>query len=278
METRLHLFRECSFTKAMWRESLFLLGQQVSWMGDLREGDFLKWWQSRVTKALRSIPLIILWGVWLAINVVIFNDQTQAPPVIAIKVVGIAGHFTQLNLNPRIHNIQQERINLEIPCGFLDGVVVENPSLCGDGATLYLTEHNYVTFKEGLGEGTNNFVELCTLRLLLIKTIEWGCRSLQIFGDSMIVINWTTGILRCHNIRLLPILLEMFFLKHHFLTLYPSFMFYRERNRLADKLSKEGSQHQEGQIIIETFLRDPGRFYMNVILYTLVNKVTNFSN
>lgn len=93
---------------------------------------------------------------------------------------------------------------------------------------------------EGLGAGTNSYAELCALRLLLLKPIVEGCSALQIFGDSMIVINWATGILRCRNIRLLPILEEILLLKQHFDFISITHV-YRERNRLANKLSKEGS-------------------------------------
>ena len=86
--------------------------------------------------------------------------------------------------------------------------------------------------------------------------MEWGCRTLKIFGDSMIIIKWDNGIQRCHIIRLLPILEEIFLFKHHFDSLSITHV-YRERNRLDDKLSKDGAQLQEGQIIIERNIRDP---------------------
>ena len=61
----------------------------------------------------------------------IFIDQTQVSTKIAIKVVGIAEHYVQLNPNMEFRNIQQEQINLEIPWGYFDGVAGVNPSLCG---------------------------------------------------------------------------------------------------------------------------------------------------
>ena len=41
----------------------------------------------------------------------------------------------------------------------------------------------------GLGEGSNNYAEIFSLKLLLIFAAEKGCRSLNVFGDSMNVIN-----------------------------------------------------------------------------------------
>ena len=69
------------------------LGQHVSWVGDSLEGDFLRWWRMGATKALRALPLIISWGVWLAKNDVIFNDLIKVPTEIAIKVMGITDHY-----------------------------------------------------------------------------------------------------------------------------------------------------------------------------------------
>jgi ribonuclease HI len=41
-----------------------------------------------------------------------------------------------------------------------------------------------------LGQGTNNYAELLTLKLLLLFAKEKELLHLQIFGDSMISINW----------------------------------------------------------------------------------------
>jgi ribonuclease HI len=61
----------------------------------------------------------------------------------------------------------------------------------------------------GLGKGTNNYVELMALLLLLKFSIEQGLHSIQLFGDSMNVINGLQKIQSCHNIILQPILEEI---------------------------------------------------------------------
>lgn len=70
---------------------------------------------------------------------------------------------------------------------------------------------------------------------------EKGINSLQIFGDSMVVLNWIRKTQQCHNIRLLPILEEAF------ITLascenYSVQHVYMERNTAANALSKAGLQ------------------------------------
>lgn len=55
---------------------------------------------------------------------------------------------------------------------FSMGATRGEPICCGGGAVLHFNLHNYVTFKEGFGEGTNNFAELSALRLLLTKALD----------------------------------------------------------------------------------------------------------
>ena len=92
-----------------------------------------------------------------------------------------------------------------------------------------------------LGEGSNNFTELLSLKLLLIFAAEKGCITLNVYGDSMNVINWIKGIQLYRNIRLDNILssicvvldsLDVFSCEH----------VYREKNCQADSTSKEGLQ------------------------------------
>ena len=87
---------------------------------------------------------------------------------------------------------QREVLNLEIdrssPWGFFYGASQNN--LCGGGAILHLAENHSFELIVGLGEGSNNRVELSSLKLLLIFAVEKGCRTLQVFGYSLNVINW----------------------------------------------------------------------------------------
>ena len=74
--------------------------------------------------------------------------------------------------------------------GFFDGASQGQAMKCGGGTILYLTDDHYFLFSTGLGDGTNNFVELLTLKLLFLFYLEKGCLMLQVFGDSMIILNW----------------------------------------------------------------------------------------
>lgn len=80
----------------------------------------------------------------------------------------------------------------------------------GGGVVLHVSASHSFNLKMGLGLGTNNYAELIALKLLLNFVGGKGIRSLRILGDSMVVINWVKKTQNCHNIRLLPILEEVF--------------------------------------------------------------------
>ena len=91
----------------------------------------------------------------------------------------------------------------------------------------------------GLGEGSNNYDEMLILKLLLIFAVEKGCRTLDVFGDSMNVINWIKETQMWGNMRLSNILSSII----DILDSYDDFScrhVYRENNREANKASKEG--------------------------------------
>ena len=105
---------------------------------------------------------------------------------------------------------------------------------------MHMTENHYFRLKWGLGDGTNNKAELLAIYMLLTFAHEKGLRRLQIFGDSMIVINWLNNAQRCHNILLTLILEEVSQLKATF-DLITFRHIYRERNKEADRCSKEAT-------------------------------------
>ena len=51
--------------------------------------------------------------------------------------------------------------------GVFDGFAAGVPKICGVGGMLYMTDENYFSFKAGLGTGSNNYADICALKLLL---------------------------------------------------------------------------------------------------------------
>ena len=142
-------------------------------------------------------------------------------------------------------------IDRTVPWGFFDGAAQEN--LCGGGAIIFLSETRSFELMVGLWEVINNYVELLNLKLLLIFSPQRGCRTLNVCGDSMNVINWIKGIQICGNLRLANILSSI----EAFLETYDSFScrhVYRENNKEAEKASEEGLQLTIGQWKIRELL------------------------
>ena len=58
-------------------------------------------------------------------------------------------------------------------------------------------------------EGSNNFVQLSALRILLRLAVEHKALNLQIYGDSQIIIKWSTSQNKIHCVQLIRLLLDV---------------------------------------------------------------------
>jgi ribonuclease HI len=213
------------------------------------------WLQVSVHKKIKALPLIVCWGIWLARNSVIFKDKPTLPDLIASQGLSILSHFPQEKDIPAICVYQPESIDKSRPWDFFDGASQNDNQSCGGGAVLYLSDNHFFKIKMGLGQGTNNYAELMALKLLLQFSGEKGVQSIQIFGDSMNVINWTSKVQICHNILLMPILEEIF----RFMATFHSVVLkhvYMIQNFVADALSKAGMQLFFGQWHVSESIRD----------------------
>ena len=101
---------------------------------------------------------------------------------------------------------------------------------------MYLPDEHYFTFSAGLGLGTNNYAELLALKLLITLALKNGVHTLQIFGDSQLVINWVSGKFRINNILLTQVLQEVIRISD-FLVKVDYKHIYRERNSKANALA-----------------------------------------
>lgn len=147
------------------------------------------------------------------------------------------------------------------PWAYFDGTSQKNGPLCGGGALLHLFASHFYKLKMGLGLGSNNYVELMSLKLLIPFAWEQCVNSLQIFGDSMHVVNWTKKIQKCHNVILLPQLEEILGILDSFDSIFVRHI-YRERKMAANSLSKASLELEYGNwLIIESKDVDYFEFY-----------------
>ena len=157
---------------------------------------------------------------------------------------------------------QREILALEIdrtyPWGFFDGASQNN--LCEGGAILHLGENQSFELITGLGEGSNNWAELLSLKLLLIFAAEKGCRTIKVFGDSLNVINWVKRIQTCRDLLLCNILQSIWDVMESFELITYTHV-YRENNNQANSASKEGLLLDPGMWKVKEQLGDDAFAY-----------------
>eukprot|EP00253_Pinus_taeda_P036521 PITA_36521 len=238
-----HLFLQCLETAKIWREVEKLLNKTFQWGNGNLEEAWSNWWQHYPNGNLRNLPPIICWGVWLARNRAIFQDQGTQPSFIAIQVVSIFSSIPEPE--EKRPQIQNKRVQIKdgIPWAFFDGACQNN--IAGAGIFIHINANHSLKAFVGLGSRTNNFAELSALRLLLCWLIQRNIFTIQIFGDSLNVINWVNGKSSCKNQILKPMLEELQVLKSSFNS-FSICHIYRDNNDDADKLSKEGLQQALG--------------------------------
>ena len=81
--------------------------------------------------------------------------------------------------------------------------------------------------------------------MLITLTLKQGVQTLQVFGDSQLVINWISGKFRINNILLTQILHEVIRISNLLVKFYYKHI-YRERNTKADTLANAGANVLEG--------------------------------
>jgi hypothetical protein len=99
----------------------------------------------------------------------------------------------------------------------------------------------------GLGPCTNNNEKLLALKLLLCFSKEKDVKTLHIFWNSILIINWAGKTQFCHNMMLLPLLEDVLAIKHTFDSISLQHV-YKERNQEVDRLSKEGVLLAQGHL------------------------------
>jgi ribonuclease HI len=224
------------------------------WQGITFELSLQNWLWERGQEDYRAFPFILAWGIWITRNGQIFQDEPFSAERVAVNCIGIFQSFLgsgRETVAP-LRDIREVEPDSNFLWGYFDGASSSDQTICGGGGCLHFTHAHYFTLKAGLGPGTNNYSELMALKLLLLFAIEQGCRTLQVFGDSLVIINWINGKHRCQVSHLLPLLEDVMCTKNIFDTISFSHI-YRERNQLADRLSKEATQLDYGQWYVVEF-------------------------
>jgi hypothetical protein len=70
-----------------------MIGFQNVWVGDDIEEAFRIWCANKDIKNIRSVPLIISWGVWLARILRLFEEKETLPLKYDVKALNILNAY-----------------------------------------------------------------------------------------------------------------------------------------------------------------------------------------
>ena len=130
-----------------------------------------------------------------------------------------------------------------------DGGSRGNPGLSGAGAVIYSIKYNHINEIVPVKElhsisklmdviSTNNQAEYTGLIIGLRLAKQQGYRSLEIQGDSSLVVNQITGVFKCKSTNLIQLCKKAKHLLSEFETFNISHI-YRCNNKRADELVNE---------------------------------------
>lgn len=152
-ETSTHLFLMCPFTLQPWRDVSSLVGFSFNWLGPSIEEAWRTWVQDHIFKNIKALPIIILWGVWIARNVVIFKDKASLPDIIDAQNLAILAHFPQGKDSPPPRQVVAKQIDFSRAWDFFMVLQRKQRSLWGWGSSFFFP---FTLFQPKVGLGPRN--------------------------------------------------------------------------------------------------------------------------
>ena len=187
-----HILSSCS----VWREFICHLSDKYQFIPPQQCDDitsYLRNWIRRFTKYTLACFIIffVLWTIWKSRNASIFEGKNNS----ILNIVSQIDQFLLL-YKPPCKKIKKPRDTgtgplLVYPCGFFDGASTND--IGGPGIYIFLNKDHSFEFALGLGTSTNTKAELLGLWALLHVAQVMGLPTLNIFGDSSVIINWVNG-------------------------------------------------------------------------------------
>lgn len=188
-ETSTHVFLHCTFTTHLWLSICSALNVEWTWNQNTLHECHKNWVQSH--RDHPTLPLFICWGVWLHRNRALFDDDHISPFITGLKILTIYREYRrQPSILKKRRLIQPFIYDFQL-VGYFDGATKDGVGGCG--FVLYLNENHYYRGWMGLVTGTNNLAELSAIWALLYWAHYLNINSVNIYGDSLLIINWLIG-------------------------------------------------------------------------------------
>jgi hypothetical protein len=104
------------------------------------------WSQRQHLKGKRAIPILVLRGIWLTQNALLFNQKYIPPFQVSAQVVAIFQVIKKNKLQMIPHQVGSLQIDNSNPWGFFDGACHDEDRRCSLGGLLYLNEKDVCSF------------------------------------------------------------------------------------------------------------------------------------
>lgn len=223
----------CSFINNVWQLLRGWLSLPALWKGkDLAE--CMRHWFALFRNG-NTLPLFLFDAIWRAQNASIFKDSAPSVYFTSLKTIYQWNSYPSATLRPKLRRVLVPVIDDKSSHGFFDGA--SQRDVCGAGIVLYIHHNHHFNIQVGIGVGDGLKPELLALRCLLWFSLRRGFSTLNIFGDSQVVVNWFNGRHKIKALILEPWMEEVMRLRASFDSIYCQHI-YREANSAADHLSK----------------------------------------
>jgi ribonuclease HI len=250
IDSTLHVFMLCSFTRALWTTTTTALNIPNHWSGINIQSCFQNWIHTSSTHPM--LPIHICWHVWLSRNASIFNEKTPSILHIISLILPEENKFARsLQVKPTIQ--QPLFIPLDRAVTWFDRASQQGGALCGAGGKLILNSHSSISWMLNCRQGSNTKAELIGAWTSLILASR-HTDDLLLLGDSKLTIDWLNGLADFRVAALnswkertkdATLLFRKLTFQHIF----------REENKEADSLSKKALHLPPSQIFY-TFWED----------------------
>jgi ribonuclease HI len=251
-ESAPHLFFHCSFALQVWELVSQKVGIPISHTGESLEEWLDNWCKNSECKEVASLPSIVVYFIWWVRNMFIFQNKSIPAEVVVELICQMMIFYKKEPDKRKRHNPIMPDLIGDTPWGFFDGASQGNPSVCGVDAVLFINANHHFEMHFSPGRGSNMKAELSAIWALIFLAISLNLRKLQIFGDSLVVVDWMNGKVQIQVASLQPIMIRIRELLGE-LEWFSCSHVYRELNQKADQLSKEALELEAGAFSYQEF-------------------------
>jgi len=143
-----------------------------------------------------------------------------------------------------LHNLGERLDNTKSVKVFVDGAADLHTKTAGIGGVFYRNGDEMYSFSEFIGSATNNEAEYKALIKGLEESVKLNISNIEIFADSELVVKQINGDYKVKNERMQKLYKKVYILLDS-IDSWSINHIPREKNSVADKLSKDGMRNKK---------------------------------